>query len=85
MARLTELSANLNAFLDLIAASEGTPVIPGSDDDGYNVLAGATQKRPVLFDFCDYHTSGLNHVTRDGEFPLLKGLSFKHSRVRWRA
>ncbi len=53
MARLQEfdgkpLSKNLAAFLDLIATSEGTPVILGSDD-GYNVLVGATRHNPLLF------------------------------------
>lgn len=37
MARLAEISANLNAFLDMLAHSEGTA---GKGDDGYNVIVG---------------------------------------------
>jgi muramidase (phage lysozyme) len=59
MARLTGPSANLNAFLDLIAASEGTPVIPGSDD-GYDVLVGATRKHPLLFHSYAEHPNVFN-------------------------
>lgn len=39
MARLTGISQNLNAFLDMISISEGTK---GIGDDGYNVLVGGT-------------------------------------------
>lgn len=35
------LPKNLSAFLDMLAASEGTSTIPGSDD-GYNVINGGT-------------------------------------------
>ena len=41
MAILTNISKNLNAFLDMIAVSEGTSTIHGSDD-GYNVIVGGT-------------------------------------------
>ena len=41
MARLTGISKNLNAFLNMIAFSEGTSTIDGSDD-GYNVIVGGT-------------------------------------------
>ena len=37
MARLAKISANLNAFLDMLADSEGTA---GKGDDGYNVIVG---------------------------------------------
>lgn len=37
MARITGISKNLNAFLDMLAYSEGTA---GRGDDGYNVLFG---------------------------------------------
>ncbi len=47
MARLSGISANLNAFLDLIAFSEGTSGIPGSDD-GYKVIVGSTPRAPML-------------------------------------
>lgn len=41
MPRLTDISRNLGAFLDMLAVSEGTSTIAGSDD-GYNVLVGGT-------------------------------------------
>ncbi len=46
MARLPGISRNLNAFLDMIAVSEGTA---GIGDDGYNVLVGSTRNKPSLF------------------------------------
>ena len=42
------LSPHLRAFLDLIAWSEGTSLMPGSDN-GYNVLVGSTFDKPSLF------------------------------------
>jgi len=47
MARLAGISANVNAFLDLIAWSEGTSSIPDSDD-GYKVIVGSTLEKPIL-------------------------------------
>lgn len=41
-------SANLKAFLDMVAWSEGTTRMPGSDD-GYNVLVGSTTSYPSFF------------------------------------
>ena len=38
---MSTLSGNLGAFLDMIAWSEGTTQVAGSDD-GYNVLVGGT-------------------------------------------
>jgi len=40
---------NRTAFLDMLAWSEGTSTIPGSDN-GYNVLVGATPAHPLLFE-----------------------------------
>ena len=63
MASLKEyesISANLNAFLDLIAYSEGTAYI--GDQDGYNVLVGSTPKHPILFDDYSHHPNILNHA-----------------------
>jgi muramidase (phage lysozyme) len=39
MARLTGISANLTAFLDMIAVSEGTAHL---GDDGYNIIVGGS-------------------------------------------
>jgi muramidase (phage lysozyme) len=40
---------NLDAFLTMIARSEGTQDIPGGDD-GYRVIVGSTPEKPILFD-----------------------------------
>lgn len=40
MARLEGISRNLNAFLDMIAAAEGTK---DRGDDGYNILVGGME------------------------------------------
>ena len=40
MAKLTGISDNLNAFLDMIAFSEIGQALLAKSDDGYNVLAG---------------------------------------------
>ena len=47
MARTKGLHPNLNAFLDMLALSEGTK---GNGDDGYNVVVGGS-----LFDGYDEH------------------------------
>lgn len=39
--------SNLDAFLDMIATSEGTANI---GDRGYNCIVGSTPQKPVLFD-----------------------------------
>jgi muramidase (phage lysozyme) len=42
-------TANLNAFLGMLAISEiGGPLLAASDD-GYNVIVGSTAKSPILF------------------------------------
>lgn len=41
MTASTDYSPNLRAFLDMIAFSEGTSTVKGSDD-GYNVMVGGT-------------------------------------------
>ena len=80
MARLTGISKNMSAVLDTIGASEGTIYIPGSDD-GYNVEAGSTPTRPILFSSYSDHpnvdedivrTSGPDlHSTAAGRYQIL--------------
>lgn len=41
MARLKGINSNLAAFLDMLAWSEGTEAVKGSDD-GYNVIVGGS-------------------------------------------
>lgn len=48
------MSQNLQAFLDMIAVSEGTSTIPGSDN-GYRVIVGSTVANPHLFDAYSDH------------------------------
>ena len=42
------MSPNLRAFLSMIAHSEGTSSMPGSDD-AYRVIVGSTPSAPKLF------------------------------------
>ena len=64
---------NRAAFLDMLAWSEGTSTIPGSDD-GYNVLCGATPSHPLLFESYADHPRILNtelDSTAAGRYQLL--------------
>lgn len=68
MPRTQGLSPNLAAFLDMIAHSEGTCTIAGSDD-GYNVLVGGK-----LFSGYADHPRVLNKALRStaaGRYQLL--------------
>lgn len=49
MPRSTNLTANIGAFLDMIAWSEIGPELLKESDDGYNVLVGSTPEKPLLF------------------------------------
>jgi len=57
---IIEADANLRAFLDMIAWSEGTPQVKGSDD-GYNVTVGGG-----LFDSYADHPRRLVKLPRYG-------------------
>jgi len=46
MARLKGISANLNAFLDMLAVSEGTSTHPLTKDDGYDVIVSGIENVP---------------------------------------
>ena len=71
-----KISANLNAFLDMIAFSEIGAILlqnPASDD-GYKVMVGSTPLHPVLFDSYATHPNVLNHAlnsTAAGRYQLL--------------
>ena len=43
------MTPNERAFLDMIAVSEIGPALLAKSDNGYNVLVGATPKKPLLF------------------------------------
>lgn len=68
MARITANEAggvNVCAFLDMIGWSElGYGLMTSATDDGYRVLVGSTDKRPLLFkDYSDHpqiHNSAMN-------------------------
>ncbi|MBU9608259.1 glycoside hydrolase family 104 protein [Burkholderia multivorans] len=65
--------ANRCAFLDMVAWSEGTSRIPGSDD-GYRVLVGATPDKPLTFASYAAHPDILNRAlnsTAAGRYQLL--------------
>lgn len=51
MARLQGISKNLNAFLDLIAFSEG---VKGVGDDGYNIIVGFSQFPNTMRGYLDH-------------------------------
>ncbi len=64
---------NRTAFLDMLAWSEGTSTIPGSDN-GYNVLCGATSTHPLLFESYADHPRIYNpdlDSTAAGRYQLL--------------
>lgn len=46
--------SNLDAFLTMIARSEGTQDIPGGES-GYRVIVGSTPEKPILFDSYQDH------------------------------
>lgn len=56
MARLTGISKNLNAFLDMIRLSEGTKTSPITKDDGYDVIVTGLGERygEVFSDYSDH-------------------------------
>lgn len=67
------MDANLKAFLDMIAWSEGTTRIPGSDD-GYNVLVGSTIRRPLFFGSYATHPDQYNELlnsTAAGRYQII--------------
>ena len=67
------MSDNRTAFLDMLAWSEGTSTIPGSDN-GYNVLVGSTPSHPLLFHSYADHPRILNpdlDSTAAGRYQLL--------------
>lgn len=75
--------ANRCAFLDMVAWSEGTSRIPGSDD-GYRVLVGATPEKPLTFESYATHPDILNHAldsTAAGRYQLLYRYWFAYRRL----
>ncbi|MDE1901302.1 MAG: glycoside hydrolase family 104 protein [Alphaproteobacteria bacterium] len=67
------MPGNRGAFLDMLAWSEGTSAIPGSDN-GYNVLCGATPDDPLLFESYADHPRIYNpdlDSTAAGRYQLL--------------
>lgn len=67
------MNTNLKAFLDMIAWSEGSTRIPGSDD-GYNVLVGSTPKRPIFFSSYAVHPDVYNPLfnsTAAGRYQII--------------
>ena len=53
------MPGNRQAFLDMLAWSEGTSTITESDN-GYNVLVGSTPEHPLLFESYADHPRILN-------------------------
>ena len=75
MARLTTLTPNQNAFLDMIAASEIGAALLEVSDNGYNVLVGSTASTPLLFNSYADHPRIYNKTldsTAAGRYQLLE-------------
>jgi len=69
------ISANLKAFLDMIASSEIGPDLLAVSDNGYNVLVGSTPSKPLLFTSYADHPRVYNKAmksTAAGRYQLLK-------------
>jgi len=67
------MPGNRQAFLDMLAWSEGTSTITESDN-GYNVLVGSTPEHPLLFESYADHPRILNpdlDSTAAGRYQLL--------------
>lgn len=67
------MPGNRQAFLDMLAWSEGTSTIPDSDN-GYNVLVGSTPEYPLLFESYADHPRIYNpdlDSTAAGRYQLL--------------
>lgn len=57
------VSANVRAFLDMLAWSEIGPDLLAHSDDGYDVLVGSTPRAPLLFDSYATHPNVYNRRT----------------------
>jgi muramidase (phage lysozyme) len=74
MTRLSTLTINQAAFLDMIAASEIGAALLAVSDNGYNVLVGSTPKAPLLFTSYADHPRKYNSVmnsTASGRYQVL--------------
>lgn len=74
MPRVTSASANVRAFLDMLAWSEIGPGLLQHSDDGYDVLVGSTQRAPLLFDSYATHPGIYNrryNSTAAGRYQIL--------------
>lgn len=65
-----DLNANMAAFLDMLAYSEGTK---GVGDDGYNVIVGSTKANPILFTNYDDHPRKLVFLPSIGKSSTAAG------------
>lgn len=69
--------SNLDAFLTMIAVSEG---VQGIGDRGYNVIVGSTPTKPILFDSYTDHPRRLIQLrpglssTAAGRYQILAGI-----------
>lgn len=74
MARITDASPNVHAFLDMLAWSEIGPGLLAHSDDGYDVLVGSTARAPLLFDSYATHPNVYNrrcNSTAAGRYQIL--------------
>jgi muramidase (phage lysozyme) len=63
----TPFSANVRAFLDMLAVSELGARLLRASDNGYNVLVGSTADHPLLFSsYADHPRQMSTILTKDG-------------------
>lgn len=89
MARLKTISANLNAFLDMLAVSEGTSTSSYTKNDGYDVIVTGKDENgnltPEIFtDYSQHPFVGRQpkRINSKGLFSSASGRT-QHMRVHW--
>lgn len=64
MARIKGISSNLNAFLDMLALSEGTSTSPITKNDGYDVIVTGLDGNPEIFTDYRWHPFSLSRRSK---------------------
>lgn len=84
MARLEGISANLNAFLDVLAWAEGTSTSEITQDDGYDIIVTGVDGKERFSDYSKHPFVGRNpkKVNNTGLFSTASG-RYQHMRVHY--
>jgi len=75
--------SNRSAFLDMVAVSEGTSIVPNSDN-GYMVLVGSTATHPLLFYSYAKHPNVINRTlnsTAAGRYQVLHRYAVAYTKL----